>query len=151
MTRHRKLAAVAGMGLLALSTIAEAQWVLLARRAVGRIEQMSQTGPNGEGSYDVATVIVEVPPGQVYDVVKKRLLANPQLKVTSADDERRSIAFNDGRQFGGIQVATLGDGLSQLLISTAHPGIPAATTSMIVERIIAVCGDLQVRCERGSP
>jgi hypothetical protein len=61
------------------------------------------------------------------------------------------VEFNDGRQFGGIQVAMLGDGLSQLLISTAHPGIPTSTTSMIVERIIAVCGDVQVKCERSSP
>jgi hypothetical protein len=151
MTEHRKLAAIAGLCRLAASTIAEAQWVFLARRAVGRIEQMSQAGPNGEASYDTAAVIIEVPADRVYDAVKKRILANAEVRVTKADDARRSIEFNDGRQFGGMQVAVLGDGVSQLLVSTAHPGIPTSTTSMIVERILSVCAELRVECQRAAP
>jgi len=136
--------------LLALSGVAEAQWVMLARHVVGRVEQMSQTSPNG-ASYDVASVIVDVAPEKVFDTVKRRLAASTEARVTRTDDARRSIEFTDGSQIGGIQVTTLGDGLSQLLVSTAHPGVRTSTTATIVERILAVCRDLGVSCQQPQP
>ena len=51
---------VAGSVLLALASVADAQALFLARRAIGRIEQMSQSSPTTGAAYDVATVIVEV-------------------------------------------------------------------------------------------
>ena len=49
------------IGATLVSRIAEAQWVLLARRAIGRVEQMSQQQPNGGAAYVSAAVMVEVP------------------------------------------------------------------------------------------
>jgi len=46
----RTFAIAVGVGLLAISSIAEAQWVMLARRAVGRVEQMSQQSPQSGGA-----------------------------------------------------------------------------------------------------
>ena len=51
---------------------AAAQWVFLARHAIGRVEQMQQSSPATTGvgaSYDVATVIVEVEPDKVFAAV----------------------------------------------------------------------------------
>jgi hypothetical protein len=90
----------------------------------------------------VATVIVEVPSAKVFDTVKSLLARNTEVKVTKTDDARRSVEFTDGRQIGGIQANTLGDNLTQLLVSTAHPGIAAAATATIVERVLAVCREL---------
>ena len=144
---------VSGMLLLASATAA-AQWVFLARQAIGRVEQMQQSAQQAAGgvgaSYDVATVIVEVPAGKVFDTVKSRLAKSAEVRVTKTDDARRSIEFTDGRQIGGIQVNVMGDSLAQLLVSTAHPGIPASATSTIVERILAVCKDLGVSCQRSG-
>jgi hypothetical protein len=145
-----------GLGgmLLLVSATAAAQWVFLARQAIGRVEQMQQSAQPAAGgvgaSYDVATVIVEVPAGKVFDTVKSRLAASTEVRVTKTDDARRSIEFSDGRQIGGIQVNVMGDSLAQLLVSTAHPGIPASATSTIVERILAVCEDLGVSCQRSG-
>ncbi len=139
--------------LLATSGLAAAQWVFLARQAIGRVEQMQQSAKTASGdtaAYDVATVIVEVPPAKVFDTVKSLLAKNTEVRVTKTDDARRSVEFTDGRQIGGIQVNTMGDSLSQLLVSTAHPGMPASATSTIVERILNVCKELGVSCQRSG-
>ena len=141
--------------LLGLSGVAAAQWVMLARQVVGRVEQMQQTAPKtadgaAGASYDVATVIVEVAPNKVFDTIQVMLSKNTALKITRTDAAKRSIEFTDGKQIGGIQVNTMGDGLSQLLISTAHPGIATSTTSTIVDRVLNVCKELKVSCQRAA-
>lgn len=145
----------AGALMLALSGGAAAQWVMLARHAIGRVEQMQQSTPqtaSGTGaSYDVATVIVEVAPDKVFDTVQRLLGKNAEVKVARTDAARRSVEFTDGRQIGGIQVTPLGDSLSQLLVSTAHPGITTSTTSTIVERVLNVCRELGVTCQQARP
>ncbi len=141
-----------GSVLLALSGVAAAQWVMLTRHAVGRIEQMQQTAPKAAdgaagASYDVATVIVEVAPNKVFDTIQVMLGKNTALKVTRSDAAKRSVEFTDGKQIGGIQVNTLGDNLAQLMISTAHPGVTTSTTSTIVELVLNVCKELGVQCQ----
>ena len=140
--------------LLATSGLAAAQWVFLARQAIGRVEQMQQSSQQAAGgvgaSYDVATVIVDVPAVKVFDTVKSTLAKNTEVRVTKTDDARRSVEFTDGRQIGGIQVNVMGDNLAQLMVSTAHPGIPTSTTSTIVERILNVCKELGVSCQRAG-
>jgi hypothetical protein len=148
--RHIGIGAV----LLGLSGVAAAQWVFLARQAIGRVEQMQQSSLQAAGgagaSYDVASVIIEVPPAKVFDTVKSMLGKNTDVRVTKTDDVRRSVEFTDGRQIGGIQVSPLGDSLAQLMVSTAHPGITTSTSSTIVERILIVCKELGVSCQRAG-
>jgi hypothetical protein len=143
-----------GGTLLVLAGAAAAQWVFVARQAIGRIEQMQQSSAQAAGgagaSYDVATVIVEVPADKVFDTVRSMLAKNTGVKVTKTDDTRRSVEFTDGRQIGGIQVNLLGDGVSQMMVSTAHPGIATSTTSTIVDRILNVCRELGVSCQRSG-
>jgi hypothetical protein len=138
--------------LVTASGLAAAQWVFLARQAVGRIDQMQQSSEQAAGgagaSYDVASVIVEVPAARVFDTVKSMLAKNAAVRVTKTDDARRSVDFTDGRQIGGIQVSALGDSLAQMLVSAAHPGIPTSTTATIVDRILEVCTELGVSCRK---
>jgi hypothetical protein len=147
-------AALLGIVLLGASGLAAAQWIFLARQAIGRVEQMQQASAQAAGgagaSYDVAAVIVEVPAAKVFDTVKSMLAKNTEVRVTKTDDARRSVEFTDGRQIGGIQVSVLGDTLAQLMVSTAHPGVPTSTTSTIVERILGVCKELGVSCQRSG-
>ena len=138
---------VLGSVLLGMSSVADAQALFLARRAVGRIEQMAQSAPSSGASYDIATVIVEVAPDKVFATIKRLLAQNTAVRVTRSDDIRRSIEFTDGTQIGGIQVNPLNDNLAQLMVSTAHPGIATSTTSIIVTRILNVCRELNVVCQ----
>ena len=87
---------------------------------------------------------------KVFETVKRLLAQNTQVRVTRSDDARRSIEFTDGTQIGGIQVNPLNDKLSQMMVSTAHPGIATSTTSTIVARILAMCRELNVVCEQGQ-
>lgn len=154
MTLRLACRSLVGGLLLTATGLAAAQWVFLARQAVGRIEQMQQSSEQATGgagaSYDVAAVIVEVPAAKVFDTVKSMLAKNSTVRVTKTDDARRSVDFTDGRQIGGIQVSVLGDGLAQLMVSTAHPGIAASTTATIVDRILEVCKELGVGCQKSG-
>ena len=140
---------IVGMVTLLASSIAEAQWVMLARRAVGRVEQMSQTAPNGGATYDTAAVIIEVPADRVYATVKRMVLAAQDtqgITVTRANDAGMSLEFSKGTAIAGIQVNSIGDGLTHLMISSAHPGTPGSPTTQIVGRIFVVCKELNVEC-----
>src|SRR5262249_9724597 len=126
MKRTFLRAAIAACGLVALlaSSIAEAQWVLLARRAIGRVEQMSQQSQQPDrASYDSATVMIDAPADKVYAAVLRGLANNTQgVKITSQDEQQRLVQFTNGQQIAGIKVSALGDELTQMLISSAHQG-----------------------------
>ena len=130
---------------------AQAQALFLARKAIGRVEQMTQSAPAGNAaaaSYDVAAVIVEVEPDRVFATAARLLGENAALRVTRSDPAKRSITFSKGTQIGGIQVSELGENLSQLLISTAHSGTSEMNSSAIVAHVLDVCRQLDVVCQR---
>lgn len=70
------------VGILA-STAASAQWVMLARHVVGRVEQMSQSAPNVGASYDTATVILDAPADKIYETALRSIKAAPGITLTS--------------------------------------------------------------------
>jgi hypothetical protein len=102
-----KLAIASGVALLVLSTVAEAQWVMLARRAVGRVEQMSQQSPQAGGAnYDSAAVMLDAPAPKVYAAVVQGLKNNTQgLTITREDPGAMLVQFTNGQQIAGIKVA----------------------------------------------
>ncbi len=138
---------LAGSALLAVSSVADAQALFLARRAIGRIEQLSQSSPSLGTAYDTAAVIVEVAPDKVFATVKRLLSESSEVRVTRSDDLAQTIEFTDGAQIGGIQVHALGDELSQLLVSTARASGSTSATSTIVARILNLCRALNVVCQ----
>ncbi|WP_300453161.1 hypothetical protein [Accumulibacter sp.] len=140
-----------GSVLLAMSGVVEAQALFLTRKVIGRIEQMSQSAPSGGVSYDTAAVIVEVAPDKVFETIKRLLAQNSEVRVTRSDEARRLVEFTDGTRIGGIQVNPLDEHMSQLLVSTAHPGNTMSSTPTIVTRILAVCRELNVVCQPGQP
>jgi hypothetical protein len=147
--RRRGGIIVCGIALVVLADIAQAQGIFLARRAIGRIEQMSQSAPNGNTTYDTATVIVEVPADKVYATVQKSVRAAQGITVTRDDTSTRRIEFTDGTRIAGIQAISLGDNVSQLMVSSAHSSASSAPTPTIVEHIVAACKQMNVECSRG--
>ena len=124
---------------------------VVARRAIGRIDQMSQTAANANTTYDTATVIVEVPVDRVYETVQRSVRAAQGITVTREDPAARRIDFTNGTQIAGIQAISLGDNLTQLMVSSAHSSnAPPSPTSTIVERIVAACKEMNVECSRGT-
>lgn len=147
---RRNAVLISVLALAAWAGAAQAQWVFLARHAVGRIEQMSQKAADGKTAVDTATVIVDVPAARVYETVQKSLHAVQGITITSDDGPTRRVGFTDGTRNASIQAINLGDKLTQILVSSVHPAGPDTTTSTIVERIIGVCRRMDVACAPGS-
>jgi len=146
----RKTAVLLGLAVMAWGEAAQAQWVLLARRAVGRIEQVTQTSPKGDTAFETASVIVDVPVDRVFETVQRSIRTAEGITVTRDDAAARRVEFTDGKRNAGIQAISLGDNLTQLMVSSAHAIGPDSPTTQIVERIVAVCKQMGVECSRGS-
>lgn len=134
---------------LLVSSFAEAQWVLVARRAIGRIEQMSQSQANGP-SYDSAAVMIDAPADKVYAAVVRGVKNAQGISVTSEDPTQRLIQFTNGQQIAGIKVSALGDDLSHLLVSSAHTGSQPNAAALVSDSVLRVCKDMNVECSRAQ-
>ena len=141
-----------GLSALLASSLAEAQWVLLARRAVGRVEQMSQQSQQSDGaSYDSAAVLIDASADKVYAAVLRGLANNTQgVKITSENAQTRLVEFTNGQQIAGIKVSALGDDLTQLLISSAHQGNQPDAGALVLNSVLRVCAEMKVECSRAQ-
>ncbi len=145
---RRTAAAVLATALLA-SGLAEAQWVMLARRAVGRVEQMSQQSPGSGASYDTAAVMLEAPADRVYAAVLRGVGNAQGIRITREDASRRLVEFTNGAQIAGIVVNPLGDALTHMMITSAHTGSQPDAAALVLNAVLRVCRDMNVECSQG--
>lgn len=148
-------AALGGLAVvLVLGAFADAQAaIFLARRAVGRIEQMSQQSPEKAGaSYDSASVILQAPADKVYATALQALrkAKDKNLVVTKEDATGLQLQFTNGQQIAGIMIARLGDNLSQILITSAHTGAQPNAAALVSDGVLRVCREMNVECSRGQ-
>jgi len=148
-TNWRRTAAAIGVAVMTTSGVAEAQWVMLARRAVGRVEQMSQQAPqSGGASYDSAAVMLEAPADKVYAAVVRGLRNAQGITITREDPAAYLVQFTNGQQIAGIKVASLGDTLTHMLISSAHTGTQQDASALVLNAVLRVCKDMNVECSQ---
>jgi hypothetical protein len=146
-----RIAILCGIALLTLSTIAEAQWVMLARRAIGQVQQMSQQSPQDNGAnYDSAAVMLDAPADKVYAAVIRGLHNAQGITITSEDPGAKLVQFTNGQQIAGIKVSALGDDLTQMMISSAHTGNQPNAAALVLSAVLRVCKDLNVECSQGK-
>lgn len=147
-----RIAITFGAMLLLVSSIAEAQWVMLARRAVGRVEQMSQQSPQqGGANYDSAAVMLDAPAPKVYAAVLRGLQNNQQgLTITREDASAMLVQFTNGQQIAGIKVSALGDDLTHMMISSAHTGNQPNAAAMVLNAVLRVCKDMNIECSQSK-
>ena len=142
--------ALFGLATLLATSIAEAQWVLLARRAVGRVEQMSQQQENNGASYDAAAVMLEAPADKVFAAVMRGLGNRKDLKITKEDAGQGLVQFTNGQQIAGIKVSSLGDNLSHLLVTSAHSGQQQNAAALVSDSVLRVCKEMNVECSKAQ-
>lgn len=150
MSMMRWLALMSGLfafGVASLpSSQAETPWVLLARRAVGRVEHMAQAQKGDQPGYDVATVILNADATRVYATAVGMLHRSQVVHVVAEDPVHRSVEFSNGQRSAGITVTELGTRLSQLMVaSTVLPGQDSATIK-VVDGVLRVCQEMKVTC-----
>jgi hypothetical protein len=132
-----------GLGLalvLGVAGLAEAQWVFLARTALGAIKHLTSDGK------ETATVIIEGKAPNVYADAIAIVQRNPGLQITKRDDATRTFTFTDGQQSASIRVASLSDTLCQLIALSDAKKDGTSAASMIVQGTLRICGQLGVQC-----
>lgn len=141
-------------GLLPIS--AEAQWVLVARHVVGRVQQVTQQqnaqpGQNAPSQVtQVATVVLDAPANRVYQVATNATNRNQQVTVVSNDPATMTINLREGDQSATLNVTALNKNLSQLMIVGTAPAGENPQTTRIVNAAMRLCGDLGKHCQVGS-
>lgn len=136
------------VALIVFAGAAQAQWVFVARKALGKVQEITQQAPSAR--VDTVIVILDVPADKVYAAIRRRVAANPGLTTTRVNEARRFVEYTDGQLTGAMQVAELGDAVSQLVVSTIAPRDATAMPS-IVERVLTVCEEVGVKCSQASP
>ena len=133
--------------LLCYTSVAEAQWVFLGRKALGAINSLTSQGREKEGEgYDVATVLLEANADKVYSTAVDLLKGNPSVTINYREDAGRVIDFTDGKLLVGMKVSKLDDHVSQLLISSVVTSGKPSGTSFVVEKVFQVCEKMGVLC-----
>jgi hypothetical protein len=119
---------------------------MLARRAVGRVEQLSQQPKRDQPGFDVATVIVNAEAAKVYATAVGLLQRNQQVRVVSEDAAARTIQFSNGARSASTRVGDLGPPVisdGRCLGGAAGTGLSNDT---IVDGILRVCQEMRVTC-----
>jgi hypothetical protein len=153
-TAFRPILSALCAALLLVSSGASAQWALVAKRAIGRVEQMSQQSPQSTGpSYDSAAVMLEAPADKVYAAVVRGVKgAEPKgITITREDAGAMVVQFTNGEQIAGIKVNPLSETLTQLLVNSAHTGTQPNAAAMVLESVLRVCREMGVECAPRQP
>ena len=127
---------------------AEAQWVFVARKALGRIHQMTE-GPQqgGRPGYDFATVLLDAPADKIFATALDLARKNKQVLVLMQDPAARRMQIAEGDRTATLNVVPFNDEVSQLLIAGhAGPG-EGPTSSLIVQAVLRVCKEMGKHCE----
>lgn len=144
----QKIVALFLTGFLLLSGVADAQWVLLGRKALGKVRQLtSEMKGSQQPGYDVATVLLEAPADKVYSTAVNVLQAKKDWTITKKDEKSRSLEFSDGKRTAGMQVSFLEEHLSQLLIVSVVTSDQTGTTSLVLNGVFRVCKEMGVHCQ----
>jgi hypothetical protein len=148
MIYRMKLVALFLSAFLFLSGVADAQTVFLARKALGKVRQLtSEMKGSQQPGYDIATVLLEARANKVYSTAVNILQARKDLRITQKDDKSRSLEFTDGTRVARIQVNSLDEHLSQLLIVSVVTSPKTDTTSFVLNGVLRVCKEMGVHCQ----
>jgi hypothetical protein len=140
-------AALLGLAVTLVQGEPRSPWALIARHVIGRIEHMTQSSKEPAAPrYDVATVLLDADAGHVYATILRMIKANPEVTILSESDTGRRLEVARGQDSAGLTVTALGERLSQLLVAAVvRPG-EASPASSVVDRVLAVCQQLKVKC-----
>ena len=134
--------------LLFLSGVADAQMVFLGKKALGKVRQLTGEMKGSEQpGYDVATVLLEAPADKVYSTAVNVLQAKKDWTITKKDEKSRSLEFSDGKRTAGMQVSSLDEYLSQLLVVSSVASGKKDTTSFVLDGVLRVCKEMGVHCQ----
>src|SRR5882757_1863641 len=130
---------------------ADAQWVFLARRAMGRIHHMAEgSQPGGRPGYDFATVILDAPADKVFATALEMARKNAAVRVVMQDPGQRRLQIAEGDRTATLNVVPFSDDVSQLLIAGQAGPNEDSTASRVVQAVLRVCKEMNKECQVGG-
>ncbi len=132
---------------------ADAQWLLLGRRVVGKVENMVQTPDAAHPAaprYDVAIVVLEAPAAKVYDTVVATVAEHPDYSYKQRNDANFDVEVTNGARSVGVHVVPLDEKLSQLIIASVVTPGEASPMPFTVQNVLRICEKMQVTCTTSS-
>jgi hypothetical protein len=125
---------------------AETPWVLLARRALGRVQQLTQENNGAKPGFEVATVLLDAPAARVYATALRMVRENQAVQIVAEDAAHYRLQLAQGPRQGSLAVTPLGDNLSQMLIAANIVSGADSATSRMVDAVLRVCREMHRAC-----
>jgi hypothetical protein len=134
------------------TSLAQAQWVFVARKVIGRVESMTQSKQQaGAPRYDVAQVMLEANPAKVYQTVLATIATHKDYKIVQRNDATMQLEVTNGKLSAGVHVVALQDKLAQLVIASVIPPNGPSPTSFAVGNVLRICAEMKVVCTVEAP
>ena len=138
---------------LALAAIsagaADAQWLLLGRKVVGKIDSMVGSPDPAQPQaprYDIAVVTLDAPAQRVYDTVIATVAEHPDYRYLQRNDAARSIEVTNGKKSAGVHVIALDDKLTQLIIASVIQPDETSPVPFALQNVLRICAKVKVTC-----
>jgi hypothetical protein len=143
-----RIAAVpALLSMLLVPSAARAQWVFVARKALGKIQTMSQKEKTGSPGYSVAEVVLSGNAEKVYAAALKAAQSSPKARLTQQDAKTHTLEFTAEGQVFGLRVSQVDSKAVHILIASAVPPGQPDATSAVVDATLRICKEMGAVCE----
>jgi hypothetical protein len=144
--RHLKYALLGLALVMTALPPAQAQWVFVAKKVLGRVNQMT-TEPEGTNpGFAMASVIVGADAKRVFQVVSTQLHANPALRVLNESSNTGKVNFARGGQSAGISVVALNPTTAQMTIAASIAPNQTSPMPELIAAVQRVCAALKKAC-----
>lgn len=131
---------------LLLSTGLHAQWVYVGRKALGKIQSMTQKEKTGAPGYSVATVVLEGSADRVYSAAVKAAETSPRARLAQQDAPRRTLEFVVDGQVVGLKVSQVDSKKVHILIASTILPDKTDATPAAVEATLRICKEMGAAC-----
>lgn len=133
---------------LAAATSAQANtpWGLIAKRVVGKVEQVVQQPEGGQPGVQVATVVLDAPAQQIFETTLATIKQNPNVQITAQNSLEKSVQISDGTRKATLSIKEMGQELSQLMVVATNSDPQDQTTSRVVQAVMRICKEMQKNC-----
>lgn len=146
MRRTVGLAALLAVSWTLAAPRVEAQWIMIGRKALGKVKELTQSEKTGEPGYSVATVSVKAPAEKVFAAALKTVQSNPKLRLTKSLPDSYALEFADGKKVAGLTVSQVDEEVSQILIASTTKAGEENETSLAVSATLRICKEMGVEC-----
>ena len=128
------------------SRVADAQWIAVGRKALGKVREMTQSEKTDGPGYSVATVLVAGKADGVYAKAVESVRSSAKLRLTKQTPEKLSLEFSDGKQVVGLEVSQVDENVVHLLVASVTTPGKADGTSAVVSAALRICKDAGAEC-----